>query len=840
MRPSLLHTLLSSLLVCLLILPCAPATGQIAVGTLSVDVAHSRPGLSVRLTESSTGSVLGEVTLKTDTTVTFRDIPFAAYTVCVLDSGAVVGARNVPVNSAVAVHVRLVAIPEFELHEITVEGAGTAIPGYTSRSFYATQGIQALPSISGPKRIESVLLSTPGVVPDEDGRMHVRGEDAQLQFVVDGIPITGNLTRVYSSLFNSDIIQSADLMTGGLSARYGVATSGILAITTKSGFAAPFFVHATGRVGTFSSRDAFLEAGGNQDGRSAIYVAAGRSATDRYLDPISGGSGIHDDGSTESYFGKFDDIIGDAADLNIQAAYNSTRFSIPNSLQKVPPQDQRQNLDDYLLGARFNCEPGENSSLTLVAYRRGSRARITSGGLSQLASPADYSKAISENEKFFIGGDRNYTTTGGQAEYSLTGQGTWGSHVFRAGTAAEVFPVHEFFTFAVTNRAVSSPDSSGGDGRYLPYDITQGGSPFLVNQSKEGTRWSAYAEDEFHSGRWLVNAGIRYDIFQFIRHDAALSPRINVVYSFNDDLALRASYDRIVMQAPIENTLVSGSDEARRLTGADQAGIPTEVKNERSHNVEIGGTYHLNEFLDVDLTAYGKLIDDFIVKVELGNSGVIFPANLKRGYVAGGELKVRLRNWNGFSGLLAVTPLVSRGQTPGDGSSPVSGGLILGEEGANYSKPFGGESSFPTEHNQLLTIAANVGYEHPSGFFGLIAGRFDSGLPFDLTGPHGEALDANQSRTELLRRGYSDAVINLLDLQPETPGSPDRSVSPHATFDASAGYDFAKTLSIPVRLTLTILNVLDTPYLYKFESSFGGTHFGVPRTVALQLDVKYP
>jgi hypothetical protein len=39
-----------------------------------------------------------------------------------------------------------------------------------------------LPAPSSDRKIESILLETPGVVPDEDGRLHVRGEDAQIQF----------------------------------------------------------------------------------------------------------------------------------------------------------------------------------------------------------------------------------------------------------------------------------------------------------------------------------------------------------------------------------------------------------------------------------------------------------------------------------------------------------------------------------------------------------------------------------------------------------------------------------------------------------------------------------
>ena len=176
---------------------------------------------------------------------------------------------------------------------------------------------------------------------------------------------------------------------------------------------------------------------------------------------------------------------------------------------------------------------------------------------------------------------------------------------------------------------------------------------------------------------------------------------------------------------------------------------------------------------------------------------------------------------------------------PDDGSTPFAAGLVLGEEGESYSNPFKGEDSFPTEHNQLLTAAFGITYQHPVGLFATIGGRFDSGLPFDLTGPQGQALDEVQSRQELLRRGYTNEVINLLELAPETGGSPDRSVAPHATFDATVGYDLAQISKLPLKFSVTVLNVFDTLYLYKFESTFGGTHFGIPRTVVGKLELIY-
>ncbi|HTY36739.1 MAG TPA: TonB-dependent receptor [Bacteroidota bacterium] len=797
-------------------------------------------GVVIRLVEVSTRSLVQEITPGSSGRFVFRNVPFASYDLRVQYEADVLVTRRVVVNSSVPMFIHIDSLQEFRVPEVIVSGdrVSDLHANLSSATTYTAGTVHDLPAASTSKQIESLLLDTPGVVPDEDGRLHMRGEDAQIQYVVDGIPITGNMTRVYSSLFNAQLIKSVNVLTGSLAAEYGVAASGIIAVTTKSGFDSPFFLNATAGAGSFSTSEGGLQVGGNVGGTTAMFGGVNVSSTERYLDPVTSGDPIHDGGKVFNGFLKIHSLLNDRADASLILGYNSTRYEVPNSVVKSPAQDQVQDLADYMTGVRLNVVMNENSIVSFLGYFRQSMAKVESGGLTTLQSAADYNRAILENEKFFIGGDRRYSTSGAQVELSAKPEWFSASNAFKAGLGAEIYPVHEKFSFAVTNPALSDTNLAGGDMRFRPYDITQGGKPFSVDQSKTGTRWSAYAEDEVNLGRWTFSAGLRFDAFNFLQNESSLSPRIGAAYAASGDLTLRASYNRVVMQAPLENILVSSSDQARALTGAEQGTTPTNVRSEKSHVIELGGLYHLNRHVDLDLVGYGKLIDNFLVKVELGNSGVIFPVNLKQGFVAGGELRARFFDWNDLSGFVSLSTCASYGQKPDDGSSPIAAGLIFGEEGQSYNHPFAGEDMFPTEHNQLLTAVLNVQYRHTSGVSLGLNGRFDSGLPFDLVGKDGKGLDPDQSRAELKRRGYSDSVIDLLTLESDQPGSPDKSVAPHAVFDLFLGYDLHAAMHLPLRLTASIMNVLDTPFLYKFESSFGGTHFGYPRMATIRLEVQ--
>jgi hypothetical protein len=794
------------LLIFVLAVPINLVYSQQSTGTIFGKIkdrhAHLERLILVELKELTSRATMQETKPDSLGNFVLWNVPFSSYRLEVLVDNVITLEKDIVINTSVPTYIDLDTLREYETEEILVTAnnyAGSFAMG-TSRTNYTAASLQTLPSQSTNKKIESLLLSTPGVVPDEDGRIHLRGEDAQVQYVIDGIPITANMTRVYSSLFDAQLIKLASIQTGNLEAEYGVAASGIINITTRSGFDKPLFIRASAGVGSFNLKEAGIQVGSNLGRKAALFFGLNSSKTDRYLDPISEGDPIHDKGSTNNLFGKLKYVITSKTDINLLAGYNTAEFEIPNSLIRTPPQDQLQNHNDYLIGIRLNTTINSNSQLGILAYGRRAYAKIASGRLMDL-SKENYQRAIEQNEKFFIGGERINKSTGGQIEYSSNAGWFSQQNNFKAGLSMELYPVSERFTFAVTNPALSDSSISGGDIRLSPYDITNGGSPFFVNKSKTGQRYSAFVQNQLILKNWIVSAGIRLDYFSFLLDEFHLSPRLSATYNFSEEFFIRASYNRIVMQAPIENILVSSSEQAKKLSGITQGSVSTIVKSEKENNFELAAGYHLSKELDLELSGYRKLIKDFLVNAELGNSGIIFPINLKKGFVAGGELRARLHSWNNFSGYMSLSSCASYGIKPEDGSSPISAGLLIGQEGQNYNHPFAGEDFFPTEHNQLFTLVFNMEYNHPVGLFCGISGRFDSGLPFDLTGKNGLGLNPEESRAELKRRGYSDKVIDLLSLESEKAGSPDKSVAPHTIFDIMLGFDMKSALSLPLMIT---------------------------------------
>src|SRR5580704_7951454 len=94
--------------------------------------------------------------------------------------------------------------------------------------------IQDLPGGTN-QSVEQVLLQTPGVSQDSaaSGLLHVRNDHANLQFRINGVLLPDGVTG-FGSIFDTSFIGSMSLVTGALPAEYGLRTTGLVDIKTRT------------------------------------------------------------------------------------------------------------------------------------------------------------------------------------------------------------------------------------------------------------------------------------------------------------------------------------------------------------------------------------------------------------------------------------------------------------------------------------------------------------------------------------------------------------------------------------------------------------------------------
>ncbi len=99
--------------------------------------------------------------------------------------------------------------------------------------------IERIPSIGGEPDIATALSVTPGVVTtgDQGGQMYVRGgTPIQNRVMLDGMTIYSPFHSIgFFSVFETDLVKTMDVYTGGFDARYGGRISSIMDITYRDG-----------------------------------------------------------------------------------------------------------------------------------------------------------------------------------------------------------------------------------------------------------------------------------------------------------------------------------------------------------------------------------------------------------------------------------------------------------------------------------------------------------------------------------------------------------------------------------------------------------------------------
>ncbi len=101
------------------------------------------------------------------------------------------------------------------------------------------KSIKRMPSIGGEADIAQYIQSLPGVVftGDQGGQLYIRGgQPVHNKVLMDGMVIYNPFHSIgFNSVFDTEIIKTADIYTGGFGAEYGGRISSVIDIKTRDG-----------------------------------------------------------------------------------------------------------------------------------------------------------------------------------------------------------------------------------------------------------------------------------------------------------------------------------------------------------------------------------------------------------------------------------------------------------------------------------------------------------------------------------------------------------------------------------------------------------------------------
>jgi len=611
--------------------------------------------------------------------------------------------------------------------------------------------------------IEKLLLQAPGVSQDSAvaGDIHIRNEHGNVQYRINGITLPDGISG-FGHIFDTDLIGSVAVITGALPAEYGLRTSGVVDIQTKSGNA----LMPGGRIGIY---------GGSYDTVTPTFDYAGRNGQTEYFftgrgftsslgieNPTPSATAIHDRTWQGNFFSYTSTLIDKFTRVATIFGNTTNRYQIPNNPGQAPVVASAFGVSSFD-SANLNENQAEQNNFAVVAVQRS-----IDGFDTQLASFTRYSTLRFMPD---VVGDILFNGQATDVYRESVASGVQGDAAYRLSDA---HTLRGGFTVSGEHTRVSNVSTvlpaSGAD------------APFVIDDGTQKLGWIAglYLQDEWRiTDQLTLNSGLRFDqMWQYVDANQ-LSPRVNLVYKPFAGTTLHAGYARYFTPPP---QALSGPVNVAAFVPTFVPPDTTQqdpVKPERSHYFDVGVVQMLAPGLQVGVDGYYKIARDLLDDGTFGPGLVLDAFNYEKAYNAGVELSTSYTagNFKAYSnlawGVQKATNIVSNQY------------LFAADDLAYIANHY-----IYTDHAQTWTGSGGASYLWDGTRYSVDM-IYGSGLRADLILPDGSSIPNGAH------------------------------VPPYATVNVGASREIAIPHDKPVVVRFAVVNLFDTIYQIRNGTGVG-------------------
>lgn len=710
-----------------------------------------------------------------------QGLAFGVYRVSVAHSGFVPAVQLVEIRSIVPQHLSLTLGLKPVETQLQVSETETLVDTTRTNAVYTvgSQTIGEQLSSQAGRGVLDVVDAQPGWLQEANGVLHPRGSEYDVQFVMDGLPMTENRSPGFAPPIDSSDVDSMRVMTAGFPAEYGRKLGGVVEVSSPKNNPVGLHGEFEAEGGSFSTASGsgalFYSRGGNR-----FSITGDGFHSDRYLDSpvLQNFTNVGNAGGISSSYER-DFSNGDRVFLTF--AEHEVRYQVPNeSVQEEAGQLQNSEQKEASGQVRYTHAFSADILLSVAGSVRDAQALLNSNA---------------QSTPIIVSQDRGYRE--GYVRADLAGH--HGRHEWKAGVDGIFNPVNENLQYQITDPAQFDP------GTLLDFQFSD-------------RRWdiepSAYVQDQIRLGKWNFNAGLRFDHYGFVANESAWSPRLGIsrfISSFN--LLVHASYDRVFQTPAMENLLLASSPQ---LDSVSNLVVRLPVQPARANYYEAGFTKSFAGKLRIDGNVFRRDFTNYSDDDVLLDTGISFPIAFSSAEIHGEEIQIAVPRWGRFSGVLSYS------NQSGIGQGPITGGLFLGSETAGISDT----SRFPVSQDQRNTVRAHARFQATERIWFAASAEYGSGLPVDLNGP------ADASQINFLLQQYGRAILNEVNFNAGR-------VSPNFSFDTAAGATLFHKEGRDVTFEIEGHNLTDKLNLLNFASLFSGTAVAPPASVSARLKVGF-
>jgi hypothetical protein len=367
-----------------------------------------------------------------------------------------------------------------------------------------------------------------------------------------------------------------------------------------------------------------------------------------------------------------------------------------------------------------------------------------------------------------------------------------GNQEWKVGVESDNIFLHERFADRITDPSQFDPGTP---------------TTFSFVGNRPDLEQSAFVQDLIRLGKWTISAGARWDHYQLLVNQNAISPRLGASrYFAGSELLVHVAYDRVFQTPSFENIQLSSSP-AVVVLNPNVLHVPVEPSH--GNYYEAGLTKGFLGKVSLDVNAYLRDVNNFADDNLLLNTPVSFPIAFRKGQIYGAEGKVNIPRWGRVSGFVSYSYMV------GSAYFPVTGGLFLGQSATNALTQLSGR--FWVSQDQRNTVRTRLRYQFLPRLWGAIGAEYGSGLPVDFDGTYEQALSQ-----------YGQAIVDRVNFYRDR-------VRPSLSLDASVGMDIWKKDNIGMRVQFDAQNLNNRLNLINFAGLFSGNAVAPPRSYAIRL-----
>ena len=356
---------------------------------------------------------------------TAQDLAFGVYRVNLTLAGFAPSTQLVEIRSMVPQHLSVTLGLKPVETQVEVTDEGTLVDTSRANTVY-TIGSQTIdeqmPSQPG-RGIQDVVDAQPGWLYEANGDLHPRGSEYDVQYVIDGTPLTENRSPAFAPPLNSDDAESMRVMTAGFPAEYGRKLGGVVEVTSPKNNPAGLHGEFDAEGGSFSSGSVH-GALFYSTGRNRFSISGDGFHTDRYLDPPVLGN-YTNLGNSGGFSASYEHDFSNGDRVFATFTQHAVRYLVPNELVQQQA-GQRQDATQKETGGQIHYTHAFSTDVLL------SFAGSVRDATALLSSNAQSTPVI-------VSQDRGYRE--GYVRADLAGH--HGKHDWKFGVDGIFNPVHE-------------------------------------------------------------------------------------------------------------------------------------------------------------------------------------------------------------------------------------------------------------------------------------------------------------------------------------------------------------------------------------------------------------